>query len=60
MSPKRVHPSHRERDLCDRVERLEKTLGTAIMWIAQSASSPLSIRDAEALLKMLTPEQERP
>jgi len=37
----------------DRIARLEKVLGTLIVWIAQSAGSPLSAANAEELLEML-------
>jgi hypothetical protein len=36
---------------------VKRTLGTLIAWIAQSAGSPLSVADAERLLKMLPPEK---
>jgi len=35
------------------LNRVKKTLATTIIWITQSAGSPLSIRNAEDLLKML-------
>ena len=40
--------------LLDEIQRLKNVLGITIGWIAQSAGSPLSIKDAEALIKMLT------
>lgn len=35
---------------------IKKTLGTAILWISQSAASPLSVNDAKTILDMLPPE----
>jgi hypothetical protein len=37
-------------DRCEACERIEMRLNTLIVWIAQSANSPISIRDAERLL----------
>ena len=36
--------------------RTTETLGTLIMWIAQSAGSPLSIQDALKLMRQLEPK----
>jgi len=37
----------------ERIARLEQTLGTLIIWLAQSAGSPISIEEAGNLIKML-------
>lgn len=57
---KRVHPSHRERDLQARVDRLEIVLEITINWIAQSAGSPLSYDAARELITMLKAEPKEP
>jgi len=36
------------------IARTQKVLGTLIQWIAQSAGSPISVANAETLLKELT------
>ena len=36
---------------------VKRTLGTLIVWIAQSAGSPISVSNAERLLEMLPPEK---
>lgn len=38
------------------VEHLRKTLGSLIAWMAQSANSPISVKEAERLLRMLDRE----
>lgn len=53
---KRVHPADRPADLERRVAALEKALATAIAWIALSAGSPLSIANAQYLLKLFDSE----
>ena len=36
-----------------KLERVESTLATLIVWITQSAGSPISVRNAQELLHML-------
>ncbi len=43
-----------------RLERLEYTLRTLIVWITQSANSPLSVKNAENLLAMLAEPKTPP
>lgn len=40
------------------VAAMLRTLRTLIVWIAQSAGSPLSVDNANQLLAMLPPEKE--
>ncbi len=45
-------PAQRIRSLQREVKQLRKALITAIAWIAQSAGSPLSVENAEELIRM--------
>jgi hypothetical protein len=40
------------------IDKVKKTLGTLITWLAQTSGSALSISDAEELLKMLNEPQK--
>lgn len=39
-------------------DALKETLGTLISWMAQSYNSPISIKEAETLIKMLQGEEK--
>lgn len=41
------------RDVAKRLERIERTLATALVWIAGSAATPLRRDEVEQLLSML-------
>lgn len=41
-----------------RVKHLQETLGSLIAWMAQSANSPISVSDAQFLLRGLTPPEK--
>lgn len=43
----------------ERIERLERVLGTLIVWMAQTANSPLSVDDCKELLRRLRSAQEK-
>lgn len=43
-------------EMADRIRRLELLLGTLIAWLAQSASAPISVGEAQSLLEQLTQE----
>jgi hypothetical protein len=47
-------------DLERRVNTLEYTLGTLLVWMGQSAASPLSVRDVEKLLRNLNAQEQPP
>jgi hypothetical protein len=42
----------------DPIEQLRHTVATLIVWMAQSATSPISVENAETLLKLLPPERK--
>jgi hypothetical protein len=42
----------------DPIDQLRSTLATLIVWMAQSAASPISVTDAKKLLDMLPPERK--
>lgn len=44
----------------DDLERIETTLRTLIIWMAQSANSPINRTEAQTLLKMLAPPLAAP
>jgi hypothetical protein len=48
-------PMELEEDLA----AVTKTLATLIVWIAQSAGSPISVKHAEQLLAMLPPDRDK-
>lgn len=40
------------------LEQLRYTVATLIVWMAQSANSPIRVEEAERLLKLLPPERK--
>jgi hypothetical protein len=46
------------KDEPDPIEQLRHTLGTLIVWISQSATSPISVTEAQKLLEMLPRERK--
>ncbi len=44
-------------DLERDIENLQKALSAFVIWTAQSAGSPISIDEAEKILKLIKPKQ---
>lgn len=41
------------------IERLRYVLGTLITWLGQSSSDPISVREAEQLIEMLSGKEPK-